>query len=1395
MPNDMFMGLDIGSVSVKAVLMTPGGDVLETCYRRTRGLQLETALAVLEDMLQRRPHTTVSAVALTGSGAAPVAGLLNCLHVNEIIAHAAATARLHPGVRTIIEMGGEDSKLILLDGDSSNGRASISDIVMNSVCAAGTGSFLDQQAARLGVAIEDAFGALALKSTHPANIAGRCSVFAKSDMIHLQQIATPEHDIIMGLCIALARTVKGSLVGARHLKRPVAFQGGVAANRGMIRALQDVLGLSENELVVPRHFALMGAVGAVLIMTESGGAGRFGGLERLQHFIRTRKPVPSRLCALSGSGAALDIETRPAAGDAPCDAFLGVDVGSISTNLVLIDRQGGVIARRYLMTAGQPIEAVRRGLDEIGREVSGRAVVRGAATTGSGRYLIGDFIGADFIKNEITAHARGALAADPRVDTIFEIGGQDSKYISLDNGTVVDFTMNKVCAAGTGSFLEEQAERLGISIKDEFSDLALSAKNPADLGERCTVFMESSLTSCLRQGTPASDIAAGLCYSVVFNYLNRVVENRRVGDVIFFQGGTAYNRGVRAAFEQVCGTKITVPPHHDVLGAIGCALIARDAIAGSPTRFRGFDLAGRSYELDSFTCSDCPNACEIRSVRLEGEKPLCYGSRCGKFDEKRHSSATLKIPDLFAERERMLLSDCAPGQPVPPEAPCVGLPRTTLFFELYPFWQAFLAELGFRVRLSPPTNRAIIRQGCELSAEEFCFPIKVAHGHIRALLEEGVDYLLLPCVVNGEPVAAGAPASYNCPYVQALPFVADAALGFSGCRPRVLSPVLHFEWGPRVYEPQLRNLARMLGRRGRAAGRAIRAGRAALEAFQRRLQERGHEVLAGLPEGIPSAVIVGRPYNTCDPGLNLRLPDKLRELGAQAVPLDFLPLDIEPPEGMKTMYWRYGQRILSAARIIAGNERLSAVYLSNFSCGPDSFITKYFEREMNGKPYLAVEIDEHSADAGLMTRLEAFLDSSARTAVRRPAARPAESRRASSNHRTVYVPYMDDHGLMLAAAMLRNGIRAEALPMSDEETLELGRRHTSGRECYPCILTTGDIVKKALSPGFRPDRSGFLMPSALGPCRFGQYNRFHRQVLDALGLNDVPVMILDQNTDYESSLQGFGSGFRLLAWQGIVFVDMLKKLLLHTRPYERTKGDSDDVYRECLERAMADVRHSGTLKGCSAYAAERFSAIAVDRRAPRPLIGIVGEIYVRSNRFSNGFFIDTIGELGGEAVMPTMQEWVRYTDWERRKDLRREGDFYRYGIEQVKSAVQTAGVKKISNCFKADGIPFFADHPTAEAMKLCSPYSSEHLRGEANLSLGRAVEYARSGIHGVANLIPFGCMPGTIVNALLGSFARDYPGVPVLKMVYDGTEQAGDRTRIEAFMYRARQALEASRNT
>jgi predicted CoA-substrate-specific enzyme activase len=1405
----MKLGVDIGSVTAKFVVLDESDNIVESKYVRTKGQPIETALSIFEDILSRYFPGRFNVAAATGSGGELLANLLGIPFVNEIIAQAAGTTKFHPEVKTILEIGGEDSKLIVLEKASEEAAPKVKDFAINGVCAAGTGSFLDQQASRMGIPIEE-FGDVAMKSEHPPRVAGRCSVFAKSDMIHLQQVGTPVQDIVAGLCFAMIRNFKGQVIRGRDLARPVSFQGGVAANKGITRAILDVLELKESELIVPEHFAVLGAMGAALVSSDKAKEGILPNdtIKKLWEYIAQRENKFTTLKPLTGDDYQIFTRSAELSADKPVEVYVGVDIGSISTNVVLIDKDNNVLARRYIMTASRPIEAVKRGLYEVGQELGNKVVVKGAGSTGSGRYMTGEFFGADAIRNEITSHAKAAAFVCPEVDTIFEIGGQDAKYISLQNGTIVDFAMNKVCAAGTGSFLEEQAEKLGININQEFGALGLSSKQPLDLGERCTVFMESQQNYCKQRGAAKEDLVAGLAYSVVKNYLTKVVEDRKVGDHILFQGGVAYNRAVKAAFESVLGKKIQVPPHHDILGAVGVAMLAREEVElkGKKTRFRGFDLTNRKYELSSFECQSCSNRCEIHKVIFEGEKPLCYGSRCGLWDsnEKKEARKSSKIPKLFEERSQALMNTYSKESPDAPNGKTVGIPRVLFFHELFPLWKAFFTELGFKVIVSDPTNRSIIRQGVENIVEEPCLPIKLAHGHVLNLLEKEPDFIFLPVQCTMEKMSDSFDKAWNCPLTQSLPYILlssthirEGLATAGGKHPEVLRPVIHPDRGRPWLKKVLGTVAKDMGVDTKdLIDKAIESGFEALDAFNAWQQKRGQEVLAELKPGDKAVVVVGRAYNTYDEAMTLNLPEKLRDMDILAIPIDFLPLQSVAKEvsaAHPNMYWKAGQKILCAGRMIAGDPRLFGLYVTNFACGPDSYLLKFFSKETEGKPFLTIEIDEHSADAGIITRCEAFIDT-IRNARTRGTTTAIPLVSISSNHaqKRIYLPYMIDHGYVLAAAMRHCGADAEALPESDEKTLEMGRKYTTGKECYPSIITTGDIVKKTQAADFDADHAAFFMPSASGPCRFGQYNKLHRLVLDEIGLPQVPILVFDQTNGYHRDVTSFGKGFKLHAWRAITILDSMQKMLLERRPYEVNKGDTDAVYKECLDSLVKNVgQDSGELEKFSKRVSKMFASVKIDKNTLKPRIGIVGEIFVRSNQFANDFLVRNLETLGAQCAVPPLEEWMDYTDHQRkrRNRLHLEGGWKDWAKQQLTETVQERVADPLRKQFDGS-IEFFGrEQSTQGVLDLGHHYLTPAVEGEAILSMGRVVEYAEHGFDGVVNVIPFGCMPGTIVSLLLHQFRLDY-GLPVLNVVVEGTKDPTQNLRFEAFIHQCREHSE-----
>ena len=1007
------LGIDIGCISLKAALVgevedqalyadllsahpdlfqvpragltiIDGRPLLVAAYRRIKGGPGEATRALVDELVAALPDGRIAGVRVTGSGGRLIGEALEASFENEFKAITRGIAVIHPETHTIFEMGGETSKFIRLEAVDEAGCAGIADYQTNGDCAAGTGSFMDQQASRLLYDIEDV-GDIVLDAGKAASIAGRCSVFAKSDMIHAQQKGYEPPEVLRGLCDAVMRNFKGTIAKGKIVEPPIAFIGGVAANNGAVQSLREAFGLKDGQLFVPEFHSSMGAIGAALIEADYDAA-RAVALSGLDAERLPAADFPIAEPLSMDNVLLLRDMARPfdfGGNGAVVDAYMGIDIGSVSTNLVVIDDEGRVIKEIYTKTDARPVEVVSKGLTDIQAEIGARINLLGVGTTGSGRELIGELCGADIITDEITAHKTGADFIGRQIgkqcDTIFEIGGQDSKFISLQDGIVVDFAMNEACAAGTGSFLEEQAEKLGINIVGEFAELALSSPAPIRLGERCTVFMERDVMAYQQRGARREDLVAGLSFSIATNYLNRLVRERKVGDCIFFQGGTAYNDAVAAAFSQILGKEIIVPPYNGVMGALGMALLARERVQriGEPTSFRGWDLGQVDYTVVDFVCKACSNECDVRQFTIEGEKTY-WGDKCS--DRYRKPAKVDKEPvigDLVAFREERLLAPyLAAAERAGEAAPTVGLARAMYTYDRLPFWATFFAELGIRPVLSPESDKQIREDGVDLTVAEPCFPIRVAHGHVQWLLREGVDYVFVPNHVNEETEFTQY-NSHACPWGQTLPFVVRTAPGMEAHRDKFLSPRVMFRDGR---EGLVRDLAEMGVTLGVSKGRlrsALDRAYIEQERFRDALLEAGAEALRTLEEsGELGIVLVGRPYNMYDKGINMDIPRKLRKFyGVNVIPLDFLPIrgiDVDPV--VPNMYWNYGRKILQTATFVRDRAHLHIIYMTNFKCGPDSYI-KHYVRQASGKPFLTLQFDEHQNDAGAMTRCEAYLDS------------------------------------------------------------------------------------------------------------------------------------------------------------------------------------------------------------------------------------------------------------------------------------------------------------------------------------------------------------------------------------------------------------------------------------
>jgi predicted CoA-substrate-specific enzyme activase len=1357
-----FLGLDIGSVNVKLCLIDEDGKVVKLDAEKITA----NARSAVNALLGRLDDLSdIVAAGVSGSGKAIIPKEFNWGSYSSSLAIASGLLSRHPDAKTIIQIGGQSSFVIGLE----DGLKKPWKVASNPLCAAGTGRFVEQQAYRLGISIDD-FARLALECRdRPPRIAARCSVFAKSDLIHLQQKGVSISAMLYALCESIARMVVSLHKGA--FEEPIYFVGGVAANEAITKALGEMLTAREGHEVrvnVPENSLYIEALGAALLSRDRRASVKLLPEKDSQtsYFEMSRleaTPVPE-------SPAGLAIKE-------PVSGYLGIDVGSTSTKAVILDKTGKkVIAKNYLMTAGRPIDAVKQVFQNLLADGAEKVEVRGVGVTGSGRYLVGGFIGADLIKNEITAQTRAAAEIDPEAD-IIEIGGQDSKLVIKRNGVVVDYQMNKACAAGTGSFIDELAEMLGVRVTNgDFARLAFTAPHTIDLGTRCAAFMGQSVASAQQEGVPLSVITASLSHSIAKNYLSKVLGNRKFGGKIVLTGAVFHNEAIVAAFrEQLEDKTLVVAEHREVSGAIGAALLVKEAIGRKKSKFKGFQkLIDSECNLTTFVCKGCDNNCTITQMRMAGERPTFYGSRCDRYDS---ALTQARKETFFEQREKLLLKELKEeaGQ-----GPVVGIPRALLVYDFAPMLIGFLNALDARVIISSKTTKDIMEKSVELAYSDSCFPMKLVHGHVAALKDK-VDYILYPCGIRLGQKEGDASQQYACPLVQASPFIVRTVLELGD---KFLSPLLDFSLGDDEVIKNLTEAAARMGFSRRQGKKAALAGIATQKRFQKELTELGAKLLKQLAESDQlGVVLLARSYMSQDSGANLGIAEKLAQLGVVPIPLDFLPLHtVDPKEFSDRPYWSYEGKFIAAAKIIAQTPRLYGLALTNFGCGPNSFILKLVEDIMSGKPMGQLEIDEHAAEAGLVTRLEAFVDTitSYAQSTREQEVTAEGIRRYAppivSDQKTLVLPNMSPCVQVIGAIMEGCGGKIIVLPEPDERSLFYSNQMTSGTECLPYRVTLGDFLKFFYQNPKRVNDVELTMVSSYGPCRLGKYALEQNTVLRKAGFH-VPMLTTISNNAYRD--MEFGPDFQRIAINGIFAADCLDRLVWRTRPYEKEKGLADRLFDDYLELIKQRVRRKEEFSDVIEQATEAFKS-AIDTSLPRrPLVGINGEIYLRSNRFSNNNLVKVCEAAGLEVTVSTTGEWIKYTSYRNLEDSIRFKKARKLLGSYIKNRIVEGSERRL---LKRAGA--LTDEPEPSIKQLLSRssfYLSPRCGSEAVLSIGSGVEWLENPrFAGVISVMPHGCMPGGIVAAMSEKLSQIYHK-PWISLTYDGIMETNNLTRINNF--------------
>ncbi|MBW2261897.1 MAG: activase [Deltaproteobacteria bacterium] len=1381
------LGIDIGSTTLKLCLLSPGGKTDHTMLAHEG--DLPGTLTRLLDGLDAGALTDVKGVVTGTEGRHRIA-------LPEVIAAVAIEAGLEAldlKPNAVVSMGGEDLVVYTV-----NRQGHIVNTYAGNKCASGTGEFLRQQLGRMNMRLDDMNEACDGATAYP--LSSRCSVFMKSDCTHrLNKGEATKGDIALSLSKVMAGKVTEFLTKAKLSSGRVVLIGGVTRNLSLVDFVRE--SRPEIDVVVPEQAAYFEAFGAAQLARSQGALLPEGELVRPGSDLIFKSFSP-----LSESSELVQlVPSRRGAYDPAAEYVLGVDGGSTTTKVALINAGTlEIVAEHYGRTFGDPVAALRLCLQELKKQLGRhKPRIRLVAATGSSRELLGVFLETVGVYNEIIAHTVGTTYFQKDVDTIFEIGGQDAKYVYLNNGVPIDYTMNEACSAGTGSFLEESAAGdLNIDSAEEIGPIALRSKTPLKFGEHCSAFINSDIRKAIQQGASREDVVAGLVFSIVANYLNRVVGNRTVGEHIVLQGGVAKNPAVPLAFAQITKKAITVPPDPELMGCFGVARLVLQKHEEGLIEKGDFDLDELidkeiSYRK-AFTCKSCENLCSIRRLQV-GEKRYPFGGRCSLYTNKRKKRKTGKdIVDYTQERARMLFEQFAPSPDVlqARSSRVVGVPLAFSIHSLWPFYSWFFHTLGIKVELSTK----IAPEGIAKQESNYCFPAEIAHGAIQDVIDSGADYVFLP-LFRDMPTLEDVRAC-TCPLTQGLPFYARHAFELGD--EKMLRPLVAF--GTDLEESRLSfmSMAEQLGFSREEGRRAFAAGISHYERFLAAYRELGKKVLREVEEH-PDRIyitLLGRPYNAFTRDANMGIPRKFISQGVTVIPFDMIFDDGAeiPPNN----YWYYGQQDMKAVRQVKKIDNLYLSWISNFSCAPDSFMLHYVRWMMGEKPYLVLEIDSHTADAGLDTRIEAFLDivESYRRHMDPSPEKPFERRyhvalkeeycdvvdrktgeRLDIRDPRVHLvwPSMGDLSTeVMSAAALRQGINSTHLPLPDVYSTQLARDVASGKECIPALLVLGSILQffHDNEPSSGDDIYLVFVPSTPGPCRTGQYYVFFDRLFEEMGWENVVLLVGGS----ENSYRELGATFSKDVWRALVlgdyFADIRNALRLVARDPDAALELFQSVWQDVLRAFLAGPKE---LDRELERAADRLNQV------PRKLrledvkkVIVVGEIYVRRDNFS----VHELSEmLIGKGIYPKVTgvtEWLHYTDFARKYKMegqrRREGwlrtlldgglkDEAVYLIERVwKQVVE----EKIAAYLKPTGlIPHVPHNMTKIITDTQDTFIDPELSSEATVSPAVGAAAMNDGYSGVAIIAPFGCLPGRLIEGVYAPWAkaRDYP---VLALENDG---------------------------
>ena len=1402
------LGIDIGSTTVKVSIIEDGGKLLFADYKRHFANIQETLADLLREGEEKLGALTVEPV-ITGSGGLTLSKHLGIPFVQEVVAVATSLKDYAPQTDVAIELGGEDAKIIYFTGGI--------DQRMNGICAGGTGSFIDQMASLLQT---DASGlneyAKNYKAIYP--IAARCGVFAKTDIQPLINEGATKEDLSASIFQAVVNQTISGLACGKPIRGNVAFLGGPLHFLSELRAaFIRTLNLGADQIIAPDHSHLFAAIGAAMNSDPKTTASLHDLIERLSHGIKMDFEVKRMEPLFTDEADYEKFRIRHASHDVKKgdlatyegNCYLGIDAGSTTTKVALVGEDGSLLYRFYSNNNGSPLATAIRAMQEIHDQLPEKAQIAYSCSTGYGEALLKSALMLDEGEVETISHYYAAAAFEPDVDCILDIGGQDMKCIKIKDGTVDSVQLNEACSSGCGSFIETFAKSLNYSVQD-FAKEALFAKNPTDLGTRCTVFMNSNVKQAQKEGASVADISAGLAYSVIKNALFKVIKITNASDLgkhVVVQGGTFYNDAVLRSFEKISGCEAVRPDIAGIMGAYGAALIARERYdASKTTTMLPIDkILSLTYKTTMARCQGCTNHCVLTINRFDGGRQFVTGNRCerGLGGNKQKKD----IPNLFDYKyHRMfdyepLTADLAPRG-------TVGIPRVLNMYENYPFWAVFFRELGYRTVLSPKSTRQIYELGIEsIPSESECYPAKLAHGHIEWLIRQGLTYIFYPCVPYERNETPEAGNHYNCPMVTSYAEnIKNNVESLTDHKVHFRNPFMAFT----NEEILTKRLVEEFTRDQSIPEKEIRA--AAHKAWQeliasrQDMEKKGEEVIAWLKEtGHHGIVLAGRPYHV-DPEINHGIPELITSYGFAVLTEDSVShLGRVDRPLIVTDQWMYHSRLYEAASYVKTQPNLDLIQLNSFGCGLDAVTTDQVNDILtrSGKIYTLLKIDEVNNLGAARIRVRSLIAAIRVREMRhyhKPIVSSAYSRvyftKEMKKNYTILCPQMSPiHFDLIEPAVRSCGYNLEVLQNSDRTAIDTGLKYVNNDACYPSLIVVGQIMDALLSGKYDLEHTAVIMSQTGGGCRASNYIGFIRRALERAGMPQIPVISLNAN-GMETN-PGFKITLPLLtkAMQAVVYGDLFMRVLYATRPYEAKAGSANALHEKWKAICIKSLqKHSLSMAEFN----RNIRGIIHDfdelprRDVQKPRVGIVGEILVKFSPLANNHVVELLEAEGAEAVMPDLLDFLLYCFYnsnfkaDNLGGKRSTAHLCNMGISLLEYFRRTCRRELERSTH------FLPPARIQDLASMAKHYVSlGNQTGEGWFLTGEMLELIHSGTTNIICTQPFGCLPNHIVGkGVIKELRASHPEANIIAVDYDpGASEVNQLNRIKLMLSTAQKNL------